>query len=148
MKLIRLFAVVLALSLVPLAFSQTSSGQDQDQQQEHRHGGHHGMRGMDTDRQLQMMTKQLNLSEDQQEKIKPILQEQHSKMEQLQQNSSTSQEDRRSQMKQMHEDTVSRIKEVLNDDQKAKFDKMQQNMMEHRHGHHGDHDQDNSSPHS
>lgn len=156
MKLIRLFAVVLAFSLVPLTFAQTSSGQDQDQQQdqqEHRHGGHRGMRGgMDPDQHLQMLTKQLNLSQEQQEKIRPILQDQHTKMEHLQQNSSTSKEDRRSQMMQIHQDTVSRVKEVLNDDQKAKFDKMQQNMMEHRHGRRGNHgdqdDHDNSSPHS
>jgi Spy/CpxP family protein refolding chaperone len=157
MKLIRLFAVLVAFSLVPLAFAQTSSGQDQDQkndqQQEHRHGGHRGMQGGmgDPDQHLQMLTKQLNLTQEQQEKIRPILQDQHTKMEQLEQNSSTSKEDRRSQMQQMHQDTVSRVKEVLNDDQKAKFDKMQQNMMEHRHGHHGDHadhDNDNSSPHS
>ena len=151
----KLFAVAVALSLVPLTFAQTSSGQDQqqDQQQEHRHGGPRGMQGRmgDPDQHLQMLTKQLNLTQEQQEKIRPILQDQHTKMEQLQQNNATSQEDRRSQMMQIHQDTVSRVKEQLNDDQKAKFDKMQQNMMEHRHGHaeHGDHaDHDNSSPHS
>jgi periplasmic protein CpxP/Spy len=132
----RMLIVGLVLALVPLAFAQ-----DQDQQEgKGHHGGRHGRMGGDPEQHLQMMTKQLNLSKDQQDKIRPILQDQNTKMQSLMQNNqSASQDDRRAQMKQIHEDTVSRINEVLNDDQKKKFETMQKNMMEHRHGGH-DHD--------
>ena len=141
MRTSRLLIVALALCMVPLAFAQ-----DQEQQEGHRHGGgrHGGMAAESPDQHLQMLTKQLNLTKDQQEKIRPILEDQHTKMQQwMQSNQNASQDDRRAQMKQMHEDTVSRINEVLNPDQQKKFEQMQKNMMEHRHGgkdHDGDHD--------
>lgn len=147
MKTSRLWIVALVLCLVPLAFAQ-----DQDQQEGHRHGGRRGgMMAESPDQHLQMLTKQLNLTKDQQDKIRPILEDQHTKMQQfMQNNQSTSQEDRRSQMKQLHEDTVSRINEVLTPDQQKKFQTMQQNMMEHRHGgkdhDHGDHGSQSSPP--
>ena len=142
MKFTRMLIVALALSLVPLAFAQNQA--DQDQQEGHGHGGRHGqMMGGNPDQHLQMLTKQLNLTQEQQDKIRPILQDQHTKMQQMMQNNqNASQDDRRSQMKELHENTVSQIKAVLNPDQQKKFDQMQQNMMEH-HGkggqNHGDH---------
>jgi protein CpxP len=150
MKNVRLLIAVLALSLVPLSFAQDTQA-PADQQHEGRHG-HGGMRGMgDPDQHLQMLTKQLNLTKDQQDKIRPILQEQHDKMQQqMQSNANASQDDRRAAMKQSHEETVSRINEVLTPDQQKKFATMQKNMMEHRHGgrDHGDHDHGDNSPKS
>ena len=140
MRMTRMLIAVLALCLVPFAFAQ-----DQPEGKRHGGGGHGGRMGGDPEQHLQMLTKQLNLSQEQQDKIRPILQEQHTKMQQaMQSNQNASQDERRSQMQQLHNDTVSRVREVLNDDQKKKFDTMQKNMMEHRHGHgdheHGDHD--------
>jgi Spy/CpxP family protein refolding chaperone len=127
--------------MVSFAFAQDNS---QDQQEGKHHGRHGAMagRGMgDPDQHLKMLTKQLNLTADQQAKIKPILEEQHSKMQQwMQSNQNASQEDRRAQMKQWHDETTSRVREVLTPDQQKKFDQMQQNMMEHHHGGHGNHD--------
>jgi Spy/CpxP family protein refolding chaperone len=146
MKQLRLFAAALMLCIMPLAFAQ--SGDQSQEQGEHRHGRGGMRQGMgDPDQHLKMLTEQLNLTQDQQDRIRPILQEQHTKMQQSMQNGQKmSQEDRRAEMKKNHDETVSRVREVLNDDQKKKFDTMQKNMMEHHHGKgHGDHDHDHGS---
>lgn len=86
-------------------------------------GQHHGMPSVDE--RVQHMTKALNLSDDQQTKVKSILQDQHDQMMSLKQNTSLSQDDRRAKFQQIHEATTQKIHDLLNDDQKAKFDQMQ-----------------------
>jgi hypothetical protein len=83
---------------------------------------------MDPNRQLERMTRELNLTSDQQEKIKPLLVERQQKMQALMENQSLSQEDRRAQMRTIAEETNNSIKANLNDDQKQKFDSMRQRM--------------------
>jgi len=95
-------------------------------QQEQSGGMEHGRRGMDPDRQLQHMTRQLDLSADQQNQIRPILMDRQQKMQALWQNQSLSREDRRTQMQSIREDSKSKIEAVLNDQQKQKFDAMQE----------------------
>ena len=94
----------------------------------------HGPRRMDPDRQLQHMTKALNLSSDQQTQIKPILQERQQKMQALWQDQSLSREDRHSKAQEIQQDTHSKIEAVLNDEQKQKFETMQQRMRGHHQG--------------
>ena len=84
---------------------------------------------MDPNRQLERLTSQLNLTSDQQEKIKPLLLERQQKMQALMQNQSLSQEDRRAQMRTIMEGSNNSIKANLTDDQKQKFDAMQQQRM-------------------
>jgi Spy/CpxP family protein refolding chaperone len=84
------------------------------------------MRGGGEERQLQMMTRRLDLTADQQTQVKAIL------------------ADRRSQMQALHaramsimQDSSSRIRTLLNEDQQQKFDEMQAKMrqrMQHRMG--------------
>jgi periplasmic protein CpxP/Spy len=95
-------------------------------QQEQSGGMEHGRRGMDPDRQLQHMTRQLDLSADQQNQIRPILADRQQKMQALWQNQSLSRQDRRTQMQSIREDSKSKIEAVLNDQQKQKFDAMQE----------------------
>ena len=90
-----------------------------------------GMR-MDPDRQLQRLTRELNLTSDQQEKIKPLLVERQQKMQALFQDQSAAPEDRRTQGRTIMEGTNNSIKEVLNDDQKQKFEAMQERMRRNR----------------
>lgn len=102
--------------------AQTSDGQQQ---------GHRGMHGrMNPDEQLQRMTRALDLTSDQQTQIKPILEDQQQKMQALFQDQSASREDRRSKMQAIHQDSNSRIEAVLNDQQKQKFEAMEQRMHE------------------
>ena len=90
-----------------------------------------GMR-MDPNRQLERLTQELSLTSDQQEKIKPLLLDRQQKMQALMQNQSLSQEDRRAQMRTIMEGSNNSIKANLSDDQKQKFDAMQQQRMRRR----------------
>lgn len=94
-----------------------------------------GMRGrgmhMDPNRQLERLTRELNLTTDQQAQIKPLLVEHRQKVQALFQDQSLSQEDRRTQMRTIGEGTHNSIRAILTDEQKQKFDAMQGRM---RHG--------------
>jgi len=93
---------------------------------------HHGMPSVD--QRVQHLTKALSLSADQQTKVRSILQDQQGQAESVRQDTSLSQQDRHAKFQQIHEASTQKIREVLNDDQKAKFDQMSQ----HR-GHMGKH---------
>ncbi len=85
---------------------------------------------MSPDQRLQMMTKQLNLTADQQEKIKPLLENQSQEMQSLRQDSSLSRDDRMSKMQEIRQSTNDKIKETLSPEQQQKFEQMMS-----RHGH-------------
>jgi len=91
-------------------------------------GGMHRM-PMSPDQRLQRMTQQLNLTADQQQKIKPILEQEQQQMQTLHGDTSMSQQDRMSMMQQIRQGTNDQIKSVLNPDQQQKFAEMQE-----RHG--------------
>ena len=93
--------------------------------------GRRGMR-MDPDRQLERLTRELNLTTDQQAQIKPLLVERQQKMQALFQDQSTAQEDRRTQGRSIMEGTNNSIKALLNDDQKQKFEAMRERMRRNR----------------
>ncbi len=86
----------------------------------------YGHRGMDPARQLNQLTRRLNLTDDQRAQIKPILEERQQKMMAILQNQSLTQGDARAQMRALHEDTHSRIMAVLNDQQKQEFERIEQ----------------------
>ena len=94
--------------------------------------GHGQGQPMSADQRLQMMTQQLNLTSDQQQQIKPILESEQQQMQALRQDSSLSQPDRMSKIRQIRESTVSQVKPILNADQQSKY----QQMMSHQ-GHRG-----------
>jgi protein CpxP len=94
----------------------------------HQQGMHH--RGMSADRQLRRMTKQLDLTADQQAQVKPILESQDQQMEQLRQDKTMSRQDRRQKMMDIRQDTSQKIEGVLNDTQKQKYEAMHKNMKE------------------
>jgi len=93
--------------------------------------GHRGM--MNPDEQLKHLTKQLDLTADQQTQIKPLLENQQQQAMQLRQDQSLSQQDRHAKMMAIHTDTRSKIEAVLNDTQKQKYEAMQARMQEHMH---------------
>lgn len=88
----------------------------------------HGPHRMDPDRQLQHLTHELNLSSDQQTQIKPLLVDQQQKMQTLFQDQSLAQEERQAKAKSITEDTHNKIEALLNEEQKQKFEAMQQRM--------------------
>jgi len=78
------------------------------------------------DDQLKHLSSKLNLSDDQQAKLKPILEDQHKQMEQIHNDSSLSRQDRFSKMQQLRQNSDTEIKSVLNADQQKTFDKMRE----------------------
>jgi periplasmic protein CpxP/Spy len=97
-------------------------------------GQGYGHRGMNPDAQLQHLTKQLDLTAEQQAQIKPILENRDAQMKQLWQDQSISQQDRHAKMESIHQDTNSKIEAVLNDTQKQKFAQMHEKMQQHMRG--------------
>lgn len=93
-----------------------------------------GRRGMNPDEQLKHLTKQLDLSADQQSQIKPILESRDQQMQQLWQDQSMSREDRHQKMSAIQTDSNSKIEAVLNDTQKQKYEQMQAEMRQRRQG--------------
>jgi hypothetical protein len=81
---------------------------------------------MNPDRQLEHMTRELGLSADQQNQIRPLLVERQQKMEAIFQDQSIAQQDRRTRMQSIRQESQSKIEAVLNDQQKQKFLAMQE----------------------
>jgi Spy/CpxP family protein refolding chaperone len=96
-------------------------------------GGYGGGRGgggrrgpMSPDDQLKRMTKDFDLTADQQAKIKPILVDSRKKMEDVRNDSSGDRQTMRQKMMQIRQDTNDQIRALLDDKQKEKFDKQEQ----------------------
>jgi Spy/CpxP family protein refolding chaperone len=140
MKLIRLITLIAACLFAMAALAQqTPPAQESGEQ---KHGGHMGpgMMGSVDDHVKEISTK-LNLTADQQAKVKTILQENHEQMEALMKDDSVSKEDKHAKMKGMHDSVHAKVREVLTDEQKPKFDAMVKDMETNMHSQH-DHDKD------
>jgi protein CpxP len=136
-------AAVLGLALcVPAAMLAQSTNQSQDSgmasqsnSQGAMDGGMHHHRGSSPDKQLKRLTKMLNLTPDQQQQMKPILQDLHSKMMAMQNDTSISPQQRRDQRRTLMMDTHQKLEAIMTDSQKQKFEqKMQQHRDRMRHG--------------
>jgi Spy/CpxP family protein refolding chaperone len=106
------------------------AGWAQQPAQSEEHGQRAGRAMPSVDDQVAAMTDELNLTADQQAKIKPVLQDQHDQMQGLMRDTSLSPDDRRAKARSVHQTTVAKVREVLNDDQKKKYDAWQQEMRE------------------
>ncbi len=85
---------------------------------------------MDPNHQVKMLTKRLNLSDDQQKQILPILTDRQQQFESIHNDSSLSPKDQHEKMRLVREGSEAKIKAVLNDKQKQAYDQMQQQMRE------------------
>src|ERR1700694_1720566 len=94
--------------------------------------GMHGDPAKMEDRQLQMMTKQLNLTPDQVTQVKGVFAESDQQLKALRDDTSIANADKRSKMMSLMQDRHAKVKAVLTDDQKTKFDAMQAKMRERR----------------
>jgi periplasmic protein CpxP/Spy len=128
MKQIKMIVLAAVCLLAVAAFAQQSNPPAQppaggDQQQGGQRRGQ-----MSVDDQLKNLTDRLSLTADQQGKIKPFLEDRNTQMQALMKDQSLSQEDRRSKARTIQESTTAKIRDVLTDDQKKKYDEMQQEM--------------------
>lgn len=82
-----------------------------------------GMRGGPT---LEQLTQQLNLTDDQKTKVKPILEARDKKIADLRADTSLSQEDRWAKMQAIRQDTSTQLKAILTTEQFEKYQQMTQ----------------------
>ncbi len=75
---------------------------------------------------MQKIIEQLKLTDDQTEKVKPILKDQAEKMKALRDDTSITPEDRRPKMKEIRDGTDTKLKTILTDDQFAQWKKLTQ----------------------
>jgi hypothetical protein len=80
------------------------------------------------DDQVRMLSDQLNLTPEQQAKVKTALEEQHTQATTIVQDNSLAREDKIQKIHGLRETTISKVRTALNDDQKKKFDQMIQEM--------------------
>lgn len=78
------------------------------------------------DAHLKVLAEKLDLSSDQQIKIKPMLQEMHDASEKLAQDQSLSSEERQASLKPVRLKADKEIRTVLDEDQKKKLDQLEQ----------------------
>ena len=90
---------------------------------------------MSPDEELQSLDKMLKLTDDQKNQIKPILEDRQQKMQSLRSDTSLSEQGRWGKVRSIREESNSKIRNLLNDDQKKKFDEMYQHGRGHTGGH-------------
>jgi periplasmic protein CpxP/Spy len=113
--------VVLTVAALP-SFGQYGSGG-----QTNRPEGRHERMGREqsVDDRVKHLTKELNLTEDQQAKVKSALEDEQRKISSLKQDSSLSREDRRTKFEEIRKNTSQQIRAILNEDQQKKYDELQ-----------------------
>jgi len=121
-------AGILALSAFTLGTSALMAQNDGPPPGAGCPGGGPGGRGFNPERQVEMLTRRLNLTADQQTQVKALFAEQRQKMEALRSaapaastDSSQAAPNRRQQAEAIRTDTDAKITALLNDDQKTKY---------------------------
>lgn len=95
--------------------------------QSEMHQGQHGNR-------LDWLSKELNLTDEQKAKVKPILEDQEKQMHAIRNDSSLSQDQKHEKMMQLHETSHSQINAILTPDQRKKFAQLKEQHMGHQKG--------------
>lgn len=120
-------AALFSLGMASMAFGQDTQEAAPAQAGQSGQGMGQRMGGrqmMTVDDQVKHLTKKLNLSADQQAKLKPILEDQRKQMEAIRNDSSLAREDKFSKMQSLRQSSDTEIKGILNEDQQKNFDKM------------------------
>ena len=85
------------------------------------------------DQHMQMLTTKLDLTADQQAKIKPILQQMIDGRQKLMEDKKLSAEERHQKMHALREQASREARQYLTDEQKQKLEQMEQEHMQHEH---------------
>jgi protein CpxP len=129
MKTIRKITLLAVCALAAAAFAQNApppQGAPPEGQ-----GHRRGMPSVED--QVKHLTEQLSLTDDQQAKVKTIVEDTHSQMQTIMQDESASREDKMAKARTLHETAMGKVRELLTADQKKKFDDMQKEMQDHMH---------------
>ncbi|HEX4603600.1 MAG TPA: hypothetical protein VH724_06375 [Candidatus Angelobacter sp.] len=135
MKLMRLMTLLAAGLLAMAALAQQTPPAKESG--DHKHGGHMGSGMVNIDDHVKQLAAKLDLTADQQTKVKAILQDHQQQVEALTKDTSISKEDKHAKMKSIHDSVHTKVRDILTDDQKPKFDAMVKDM-DQMHSHGGD----------
>jgi protein CpxP len=86
------------------------------------------------DRHMKLLTEKLDLTSDQQAKVKPILQEMHDAMQKFVQDESMSRDERMDNVKASRYKADREVRKILSDEQKKKLDQFEDEMHSEMHG--------------
>jgi Spy/CpxP family protein refolding chaperone len=92
---------------------------------------------MGPEQRLAWLTKQLNLTDEQQAKVKPILEDEHKQMMALHEDSSMSRDQKHAKFREIHQNAFNQIRPLLTDEQQktlADLQEKQRERMKARHG--------------
>jgi Spy/CpxP family protein refolding chaperone len=140
----RFAALTLGLAIAGAAGAQAQESNSATTP-EHAMQQPQGRRAPDPQQQLQHLTKQLQLSADQQAKIGPILQQRDQQIQALRADSSLSQADRRAKLMSLAQDSSKQIDAVLTHAQRDQMKAMREKAMEHMQERRGQHVPSSSS---
>jgi len=129
MNRIRVLAIGSMLLLAPAMLAQQTAPTSEPAK-----GAAHGVVLPDVGDQLKVLTQKLDLSVDQQPKVKTILQELRDASLKLTQDESTSREELLSKVRPLRMNADKKIREILSDDQKKKLDQYLQGPHSEMHG--------------
>lgn len=88
----------------------------------------------DADHQLKHMTKRLNLTDTQQQQIRPILADRDKQVLAIRNDAALTPEQQHQNTGKVMRDSMSQIRNVLTDSQRQQWDQAREQMREHRHG--------------
>jgi Spy/CpxP family protein refolding chaperone len=125
-----LLGLALCTAMSAFALAQNGGAPSGDQQQGgQREGrGPGGRGGMNPEERLKRLTTELNLTADQQAKVKTIVESEKTKMDALRDDTSVEGDAKREKAMAIRKDSQDAIRAALTADQQAKFDKMQADM--------------------
>jgi periplasmic protein CpxP/Spy len=117
-------------SQVGIAPQAAQNAQQQDQQQAQQPDQQQHQ--VDPARAARRLGKQLGLTQDQVDQIRPIIADRQQQIESIRSDSTLMPRDRRMKMRNVMQDSRNKIEALLTDPQKQQFEQMQQNRREHR----------------
>ena len=109
-----------------LMFALSAMAQDQKPTEGRGMGG--GRPQMTPDEQLTRLSADVNLTDDQKAKIKPIFEDQAAKTKALREDTSTSMEEKRPRMQDIRKAASDKVRALLTPDQQTKYDEAQAKM--------------------
>jgi hypothetical protein len=139
MKKIRISTMLFATLFAGGTFAQSGQGHESRNQgsaqgagQSQGRGAEHGLPTVDE--QVKVLTGKLDLTADQQAKVKPIMQELHDATVKLMQDEKLSVKERLDKVRPLRYNAGQKLREILNDDQKKKLDQYLQGPHHEMHG--------------
>jgi protein CpxP len=138
MRSATLALCALAIGTTPMWSQESAPPPPPPQQADAPH--EHPSREQMQERQIEHLTKHLNLTTDQVTQVKAIFKDNETQMAALHQDTSTPREQKFEKMKTIHEAAQAKIRSLLTDEQKPKYDEMvahQHDRMENHEGHPG-----------